>query len=374
MTKRIAFIRPRAIPFANVIVPKILAENFSNYKIDVIDIQALVKNRPDIIATNTLLSISMYGQDIILGYKQFKNAFWRTPYIFSIVKTLVSKQLARNDYLFTFQMQSLFDCSIPGVPHFIYTDHTHLANLTYQDHEKRNLYPQKWIDLEKQIYRNSTLTFLWSSHIKQSLIEQYHYPEEKAVLAYVGSNIEPTGTQTGDKSYENQNILFVGMDWERKGGPELIAAFKLVLDRHPYASLTIVGANPKLNLPSVQVLGKIPLQELEQHYKAATIFCMPTHIEPFGVVFLEAMQARLPIVGTRVGAIPDLLQDGWNGWLVEPGDVNGIAEALMKLLVDPDLCRKFGERNILLTQERYSWKAVGKKLHNHILEALANGT
>ena len=100
---------------------------------------------------------------------------------------------------------------------------------------------------------------------------------------------------------------------------------------------------------------------------------MPTYVEPFGVVFLEAMQAHLPIVGTNVGAIPDFIKDGWNGWLVEPGDVQAIAEALSKLLSNPELCRQFGERNFSLTQERYSWEAVGQKLHAYILKALSSG-
>ena len=372
-SKKIAFIRPKSIPLANVIVPKILALFFSNNEIEVIDVNLLVKTRPDIILINTILTFSTYGRDIISGYKKFKDAFWRTPYLFSVVKRILKKMLAGNDYLFTFQMQSLFDCSIPEVPHFIYTDHTHLANLAYPNFDRRKLYPQRWLDLEKQIYQSATLTFLWSSNIKQSLIEQYRYPEEKAVVIYIGSNITHTKSKIGNKSYEGQRILFVGLDWERKGGPDLISAFKLVQNHYPSASLTIVGVKPNIGLPSIQELGKINLREVKQQYDVATIFCMPTHIEPFGVVFLEAMQARLPIVSTRVGAIPELVQNGWNGWLVEPGDVSGIAEALLKLLSNPDLCRTFGERSYLLTQERFSWEVVGEKLHKYILGALSSG-
>jgi glycosyltransferase involved in cell wall biosynthesis len=93
-------------------------------------------------------------------------------------------------------------------------------------------------------------------------------------------------------------------------------------------------------------------------------------VEPFGVAFLEAMQAHLPIIGTRVGAIPDFVNDGWNGFLVEPGDVKGIAEALTKLLDHPDQCREFGIRSLAIVNERYSWEAVGRKLHQYILNKL----
>lgn len=83
------------------------------------------------------------------------------------------------------------------------------------------------------------------------------------------------------------------------------------------------------------------------------------------------MHAQLPIVGTRVGAVPDFVQDGWNGFLVTPGDVQGIAEALMKLLHNPEQCRQFGERGFALARERYSWEVVGRRLHQHILDKFA---
>jgi glycosyltransferase involved in cell wall biosynthesis len=82
------------------------------------------------------------------------------------------------------------------------------------------------------------------------------------------------------------------------------------------------------------------------------------------------MTAHLPIVATNVGAIPDFVEEGKNGWLITPGDVQGIANALLKLLRDPAMCRAFGEHSFRLTQERYSWKAVGEKFREHILQEL----
>jgi glycosyltransferase involved in cell wall biosynthesis len=80
------------------------------------------------------------------------------------------------------------------------------------------------------------------------------------------------------------------------------------------------------------------------------------------------MQARLPIIGTNVGAIPDFLQNDWNGILVEPGDIQGIASALIKLLENPDLCRVYGERNFDLIKNRYSWQAVSQNIYTQITE------
>lgn len=370
MQKKIAFIRPKPWPLANVKAADALAKQFPDHKMEILDVEGLVKTRIDILVINTMLVLLTYGWGILTGTRKFKEAFWRTPYIFKTVKRLLKKRLRGQSYLFTFQMQSLFDCSMPDVPHFIYTDHTHLANLSYPDFNIQKLYPKKWIELEKQVYTNASRIFVRSSNIQKSLIEQYQQPAEKAICTYAGNNVETSNSTTEEKSYSGHNILFVGIDWKRKGGPELVEAFKLVLEKYPNATLTIAGANPVVQIKNSKVVGKISPSELHSYYEAATLFCMPTRVEPFGITFLEAMQARLPIIGTNVGAIPDFLQNNWNGILVEPGDIQGVANGIIKLLEDPDLCRLYGERNLKLIKERYSWEAVSQKFRMHITEYL----
>jgi len=368
--KRIAFIRPNIWPLANTKVHEEVKKQFPDYEVDVIDIKPLVKRHPVIVLINSLWTLILYSFDILTGNKSFLEAFWFTPYIFRSVKRLLAQRLSKSKYSFTFQMQSLFDCSLPQVLHFVYTDHTYLANLSYEDFNANKLVSRTWIELEKQIYDNATITFVRSSNIKHSLIEQYHYPDERVICVYAGSNVNVDDRRTRQKSYTGKNILYVGIDWNRKGGPELVDAFRKILAKHPDASLTIVGANPKVDVPNCTVLGRIPPEEVAQYYEKATIFCMPTHLEPFGIVFLEAMQARLPIIGTRIGAIPDFVHDGWNGILIEPGDEQGLAEALIKLLDNPDQCREFGERGFALAKEQYSWEAVGRRLHQYISNKL----
>jgi glycosyltransferase involved in cell wall biosynthesis len=202
------------------------------------------------------------------------------------------------------------------------------------------------------------------------MVKDYDCPADKVILAYAGSNAKVSDVRTENIDYSSQHILFVGLDWERKGGPDLVEAFKLILHKHPNARLTIVGAKRELQIPNCTVIGPLPADKLDQYYKNASVFCLPTYQEPFGIVFIEAMTARLPIVATRVGAIPELVQDGINGRLVEPGDVQGLANALSELLDDPEMSRRFGERSYQLTRERYSWQAVGKQFRQNILSVL----
>lgn len=369
-SKRIAFIRPKAWPLANRIVEGVLKEHFPDHELDVIEISTLVRKRPDVILVNSIATVLLYGIDIALRRKKFRLAFWRTPYIFNQVRQLVRDRVPKNGYSFSFQMQSLFDASTPGIPHYVYTDHTHLENLNYAAGSKKNLYSSKWIALEKEIYHNATLTFVRSSNVQRSVIEDYDSPPGKVVRVYAGSNASVSDTKKENIKYTEPHILFVGLDWKRKGGADLIEAFKLVRERCPKAHLTIVGAKPDVQIPNCEVVGKVPPQKLDQYYQRASIFCLPTHLEPFGIVFIEAMTAHLPIVATRVGAIPDFVEEGKNGWLVEPGDIQAIADALMKLIDDPEMSRTFGEYSFRLTKERYSWQAVGEHFHEYILRTL----
>jgi glycosyltransferase involved in cell wall biosynthesis len=77
--------------------------------------------------------------------------------------------------------------------------------------------------------------------------------------------------------------------------------------------------------------------ELLDFYAQADVFVMPSLVEAFGVVFLEAMASGIPVIGTRAGGIPELIEHGRNGLLSEPGDVVGLAESLLGLLADVPL-------------------------------------
>ncbi len=143
-----------------------------------------------------------------------------------------------------------------------------------------------------------------------------------------GVNVDIENISASIERYKNKIILFVGIDWERKGGPDLFEAFKEIVKKHPDAKLVIIGASPKIKNANCQVLGKIPLEKVPGYYKNAAVFCMPTKREPFGLVYLEAMLYKLPVVATNIGAIPDFIQNDKNGYLVEPGDVQGIISAI----------------------------------------------
>jgi glycosyltransferase involved in cell wall biosynthesis len=372
MVKKIAFFRVYTlVPIAKS-VAELLDSTFPEYEVEIFTLSKILKRRYDILLINSLFALREYGFSILRNKKVFRRAFISTPFLFKWVKRLVAERISSNlsDYVFSFQLQSLFDTSVPGLPNYVYTDHTHLANLAYDEFNRKDLHSSKWIALERQIYQNATHLFTRSTNISKSLVEIYNVDPDKITCAYVGVNVKTTGGMLENKDYLTKNILFVGVDWERKGGPDLLAAFAQVLEAHPDASLTIVGCQPQVNMPNTKVLGRLPLEDLQKYYQRAVVFCLPTHLEPFGVVFIEAMSYSLPIVATQIGAIPDFVSQGENGYMVDPGDVDGLAKRLIEIIDNPNLIREFGMRSLQLVAERYNWESVGAKIRYRILTDL----
>jgi len=256
---------------------------------------------------------------------------------------------------------------VSGVPHFVYTDHTHLSNLGYSFFDPRKLRPQHWLTLESKIYQNAARIFTRSHNITADLMRHYAISPEKIACVYAGANVAvESDFQVANNNYANKRILFIGSDWVRKGGPILAAAFTEVLRIHPSAHLTIVGANPDLHLPNCTVLGQLSLAELSALFAQSSIFCLPTRVEPFGVAILDAMLHRLPVVATYIGAIPDMIKEGVCGHMVTPGDSQQLARTLIDLMGDPGRCRRFGETGYKLANARYRWPLVGARFRSEI--------
>jgi glycosyltransferase involved in cell wall biosynthesis len=83
-------------------------------------------------------------------------------------------------------------------------------------------------------------------------------------------------------------------------------------------------------------------ERLAEEYVNATVFCLPSVQEGFGIVFLEAMAAELPVVACRIAAVPEVVQDGVTGLLVPPRDPAALAGEIERLIADPELARRLG--------------------------------
>lgn len=269
------------------------------------------------------------------------------------LRASLAERAAEEDIRFTFQTQSLFDGSVPGLPHFVYTDHTAMASLLYPGFDPQLLPPASWREREREIYQHASRVFTMSTHVSRSLVEHYGIAPAKVRCVFAGSNVADDAPLA---PLEGKRILFVGRDWDRKGGPDLLAAFLQLQNEHPDAELVIAGCCPAIDRAGVHVLGELPAGRVAEEFSRASVFCLPTRREPFGIVFVEALTFGVPVVATAIGAVPDVVQDGETGLLVAPGDVAGLAKALRTLLADPALGRRMGREGHRRVGRRYTWK------------------
>jgi glycosyltransferase involved in cell wall biosynthesis len=172
-------------------------------------------------------------------------------------------------------------------------------------------------------------------------------------------------------------VLFVGRLVERKGVSHLVDAITLLLPGVD-VRLVIVGDGPerariearireKRLDGRVAVRGKVSDAELQAAYAAADAFVLPAVVdrrgdtEGLGVVLLEAMNHRVPVIASAIGGITDIVEDGVSGLLVPPGDAQALAAALERLARAPDLAGGLGDAGYRRLQERFSWDAITRR-------------
>lgn len=159
--------------------------------------------------------------------------------------------------------------------------------------------------------------------------------------------------------------LFAGAVRSEKGVIQLAQAFSKLAEKHKNAYLAVVGGkklwvddDPPTETAELQIreilgnmaaekralfLGILPSAALPSHYAAADVFVLPSMFqESFGLVILEAFAAAIPVIGARSGAIPELIEDDHNGLLVNQGDVDGLLDAMRRLLLDRALRERLG--------------------------------
>jgi glycosyltransferase involved in cell wall biosynthesis len=371
--KKIAFLKAGSMSHVNASVARVLEKTFPEAEIEVIDVGELVFSRKSS-AFRILGRLHAYwefGRLIFLRRHESREFVGKTRYGFEKIRRALTNFLASGEYAFTFQTESLFDGSQPGIPHFVYTSFAALANLDMPSFDKRDLWPTSWFGLETDIYRNATRVFTFSNYISRWIIQGYNCPAEKVICVGAGSNSSPEpGASVDAAKYSSKTILFVGIQWERKGGPALVNAFKRVLEVHPDAQLLIVGCSPEVYVRNCHAVGKVRLEDVNKYYEQAAVFCLPTTVEPFGLVFIEAFSHRLPVIAPPIGAVPDFLKDGENGFLVPAGDIEMLATSLIELIGDPAKCRTFGENGYALFQRKYNWPQVGSRIRDEIDRAI----
>lgn len=190
-----------------------------------------------------------------------------------------------------------------------------------------------------------------SSYTARIISTQYHLKIDKVYICH--KSIEPiqytlVNILRQQSAPHPPRILFVGGNMQRKGLPTLIQAAPLILKEHPEAEFWVAGkdqAESKMKtlcqragvMNNFHFSGWQSQSELVNLYAQADVFTIPSITEAFGVVFLEAMAAGVPVIGTEVGGVPEIIQDKENGLLVPPDEPIKLAKAIINILQDQAL-------------------------------------
>ena len=184
----------------------------------------------------------------------------------------------------------------------------------------------------------------------------------------------PNPVQTWDDKSEGAEvggalrITFLGRVVREKGVYDLLTAFKGIAEEFPSAELVIGGegeidqlsaAARELGIASrLRCLGWVHAREKRALLSRSVTLVLPSYVEGLPMVLLEAMAAGLPVIATKVGAIPEVVRSGEDGILVEPGDIAGMVKALRGILGDVRLREHLGKNAQRLVRERFSAKQV----------------
>jgi len=226
-----------------------------------------------------------------------------------------------------------------------------------------------WYELETELYQSSALILSASENTKQSLV--HHFGVDPSCVTVVAEGVDALHHHD-DKTYEEEIVLFVGIDFPRKGGPTLLEAFETVRRQRPRAQLWIVGPDPGPTREGVTWFGPLDRARVSSLFAQATVFAMPSVCEPFGLAMIEAMSHALPVVGTTVDAMREIVEDGETGFLVPPGDVTMLAERLIQLLSDAAFARQIGGRAQARVESRFLWSQVVDRVESGLLSIAAS--
>lgn len=222
--------------------------------------------------------------------------------------------------------------------------------------------------LEKKVYKQMNHIFPISEYVKNNLV--HHYKIDPNKITVVGAGLGVIKPFYGKKNYSNGKILFAAKGrFEDKGGSLVLEAFKIALKSNPQLELSIVGQNDytkNINLPNVKVYGFIPIEELQIIFNESSLFLMPAINEPWGLVYLEALACKTPIIGLNRNSFPEISDYGNFGFDLDDADPKKLSIILLNAFEDPQKLEEMGKRAQEHCLNKYSWKNTVATIINTI--------
>jgi glycosyltransferase involved in cell wall biosynthesis len=291
---------------------------------------------------------------------------------------------------------TIHDLGALPVPFFVYTDiswdglaamigtdgSAQLLSMTPSSVARRR-------ERQMAIYRRATGIITMSQWLARNLVEQTGIPPGKIHVVHPGLSAgwqSPGGAvaasaphgrgghQLPQRAAPRRRLLFIGRrDFYRKGGDLVLAALAVLRREHdPQITLTVVGPEtwpvPGTPPDGVRFLGALPPHELAALYDRHDLFVMPSRMEGFGIVLVEALARGLPCVARDAFAMPEIVTPGVSGALVSGDDEHELAVTIAAVLADDALYDRCRERAPEIA-EYFSWERTARQVCDVIAQA-----
>ena len=269
------------------------------------------------------------------------------------------------------QVGVLFDARWPSSPwpSVIYTDYT--ARLAAQNRwQGRSPFTpaqrEQWIELERQAFARASHVCTRGQFVRNSIVNDYGLPPEKVTAIGGGVNFDTLPDLRESTGRDAPTVLFIGKELYRKGGDLLLNAFARARERCPSAKLLMVTADP---LPAgassagVEVIAPTWDRALiADLYRRADIFVLPSRLETWGDVLLEAMAYGVPCVGVAGQAMEEIIEHDQTGLVTPADEVEPLAHALSALLIDAPRREELGRAARQKVERQYTWARIVDRL------------
>jgi glycosyltransferase involved in cell wall biosynthesis len=215
---------------------------------------------------------------------------------------------------------------------------------------------------QRRLHRQARACCAVSASAAEALRNEPGIDPAKVHVIGCGRNVDIA--PLADKNWSTPRFLFVGNDWKRKNGDHVVRAFRALRTEVPEAQLDLIGVHPPIDEPGVVGHGRLAYHEpddrkiMEDLFQRATCFVMPSSMEPFGIVYIEAGAAGVASIGSLPGGTETSIGDG--GVRVPPGDDEALLAA-MRDLARPEVAQRYGQQ-ALARSVNFTWSKVTERL------------
>jgi glycogen(starch) synthase len=262
-----------------------------------------------------------------------------------------------------------------GIP-FVATMHATEAGRMHGIHSDMQHYIHQ---LEWRLTYEAWKVIVNSKSMLGELQNLFKLPADKIVVIPNGTDpdqfdfeFDPNSIRNNFAAPHEPIILYVGRIVNEKGVQVLLDAAPAILTEAPGARFLIVGTGYYLEdmrakaqamgiAQFVRFLGYVSDDDLKKLYKIASVVCIPSLYEPFGIVALEGMAAGVPVVTSDAGGLTDFVEHGVNGLTTYAGNVGSLAWGLLEVLRNTELAERIKQDAYEKVKNIYNWKAIAKK-------------